>query len=130
MDRGTSLWLDAVRFTAAFAVFVGHISGQRFTAGVLWQAGPYGPEAVYVFFVLSGFVIAYVTDQREKEPLVYAASRFGRIASVAMPALVVTFALDAVGRAVQPALYNAAWGYLWDGRWWQFAAALTFTNQL
>lgn len=130
MNKETSIYLDAIRFTAAMAVFFGHISGGRFTAGLFWQMGPYGPEAVDVFFVLSGFVIAYVYDTRENTVLRYAVSRFARIYSVAIPALVVTFILDAIGRATRPGLYTQAWHYVWHGRVSQIAHALTFTNQI
>lgn len=68
MNRTVSLYLDLVRFTAAIAVFISHISGQRFTGGLLWQSEPYGDEAVDVFVVLSGFVIAYVASRSETDP--------------------------------------------------------------
>ena len=68
MNRATSLYLDLVRFTAALVVFFGHICGSRFTGGLFWQVGPYADEAVDVFFVLSGFVIAYVAENRERTP--------------------------------------------------------------
>src|SRR5579871_4979281 len=57
MRPATSLYLDLVRALAAFTVFMGHASGQFFTAGLLWQTGLYDQTAVMVFFVLSGFVI-------------------------------------------------------------------------
>ena len=130
MNEDTSIYLDAVRFAAAMAVFVGHAGGERFTGGLFWQMGPYGSEAVDVFFVLSGFVIAYVHHTREQAPLRFAVSRFARIFSVAVPALMVTFLLDAVGRMARPALYNASWGYVWHGRASQLLHALSFTNQI
>ncbi len=130
MNKDTSIYLDAVRFTAAMTVFVSHASGERFTGGLFWQVGPYGSEAVDVFFVLSGFVIAYVYDTREKAPLQFAVSRFARIYSVAIPALIATFLLDALGRMARPALYGSAWGYVWNGRASQFLHALAFTNQV
>ena len=37
MDRGTSLYLDTVRFTAALAVFVSHFVLLHFDGGLLWQ---------------------------------------------------------------------------------------------
>jgi peptidoglycan/LPS O-acetylase OafA/YrhL len=130
MNRETSLYLDAVRFLAALAVFASHVSGARFTAGLFWQMGPYGDEAVDVFFVLSGFVIAYVTDRRETRPDAYAVSRLARVYSVALPALVATFLLDALGRSLRPDLYAASWGYVADGQAMQFLASLFFVNHL
>lgn len=84
----------------------------------------------WCFFVLSGFVIAYVADTREQTAKQYFISRAARIYSVAIPALIITFLLDAVGRSVNPPLYNPSWHYVWDGRWLQFLQAITFTNQL
>ncbi|MGC9272004.1 acyltransferase family protein, partial [Acidiphilium sp.] len=130
MNKETSIYLDAVRFTAALAVFFDHISGSRFTGGLFWQMGPYGPEAVDVFFVLSGFVIAYVYDTRENTPMRYAVSRFARIYSVALPALIATFILDDIGRKARPGIYEAYWGYQWHGRLSQLIHAISFTNQI
>ena len=130
MNEDTSVYLDVVRFTAAMAVFFSHACGERLTGGLFWQLGPYGTEAVDVFFVLSGFVIAYVHDAREKAPMRFVVSRFARIYSVAIPALILTFLLDAVGRISRPELYDPSWGYIWHGRGSQFLHALAFVNQI
>ncbi|HET9147975.1 MAG TPA: acyltransferase [Acetobacteraceae bacterium] len=130
IGKETSLYLDLVRFLAALAVFISHVSGGRFTGGFLWQLGRFGSEAVNVFFVLSGFVIAYVVDRREGTAGDYIVSRAARIYSVAIPALVLTFILDAVGRAAHPGLYSASWGYSWGNRPEQFFSGLFFLNQI
>jgi peptidoglycan/LPS O-acetylase OafA/YrhL len=59
---------------------------------------------VDVFFVLSGFVIAFVTTERESDGRSFAIARLARVYSVALPALVVTFVLDAIGRSIKPCL--------------------------
>lgn len=125
-----SVHLDAIRFLAAFIVFWSHISGQRLTGGLLWQFGPYGSQAVMVFFVLSGFVIAHVTSRRESTGFDYAVARLGRVYSVALPALVVTFLLDQVGSSVNPGLYAPWWGYADDNLLLRYLTAMTFTGQL
>ncbi|BAJ81208.1 putative acyltransferase [Acidiphilium multivorum AIU301] len=130
MNKSTSIYLDLIRFVAAFIVFASHAAGARLTGGLFWQIGPYGAEAVDVFFVLSGFVIAYVCDTREHDLTEYAISRCARIYSVVAPALILTFVLDALGRAAKPSLYTADWGYAWTGRVSQFLHAITFTNQI
>lgn len=129
MNRETSIYLDIVRFLAAMTVFLGHVSGQRLTGGFLWQIGGYMQEAVTVFFVLSGFVIAYVTKERETTGHNYAVNRLSRIYSVALPILLLTFTLDALGRAVNPAVYNETWGYHADGALLQFFSGLVFINE-
>jgi peptidoglycan/LPS O-acetylase OafA/YrhL len=61
---------------------------------------------VFVFFVLSGFVIAWVTETREGTLEEYALSRVARLYSVALPVLIVTFALDHIAMAIDPSLYG------------------------
>jgi peptidoglycan/LPS O-acetylase OafA/YrhL len=130
VNRPTSLYLDIIRFLAALAVFVDHISGQHYTGGLFWQSQPYGDEAVDVFFVLSGFVIGYVTAEREATARLYGIARLSRIYSVALPALIATFSLDAIGRSIRPDQYGEWWGYVSDGRIVQFISNLVFCNRL
>lgn len=129
MNRETSLYLDAARFLAALAVFFSHISASHFTGGFLWQMKPYADIAVTIFFVLSGFVIAYAVDTRETSAGTYIVNRMARIYSVALPALVATFVLDAVGRSLRPELYVAG-AYEGEHPFWRFLAGITFTNEL
>lgn len=130
MNRETSLYLDLVRFCAALVVMIGHLSGTRFTGGLLWQFGRFMDDAVVIFFVLSGFVIAYVVDQKESSLEKYAIARAARMYSVALPALVLTFVLDALGRYLAPELYSLSWGYHAENLTGQFFAGLFFVNQL
>lgn len=130
MKKEVSIYLDVVRFLAAMAVFVSHFSLHRLSGGFLWQAGPYGHEAVTVFFVLSGFVIAYATDTRETTASSYCISRMARMYSVAVPAVLLTALLDELGSHMRPDLYGAAWGYAQDLSFTRFFTALSFTNEL
>ncbi|WP_036171618.1 acyltransferase [Massilia sp. 9096] len=100
-----SAYLDVVRFLAALTVFLGHASGMKWTGGFLWQLGGYGDTCVVIFFVLSGFVIAYVTDNKENHWTTYSANRIARLWSVIIPALVLTFVIDYIGVRVAPQLY-------------------------
>jgi peptidoglycan/LPS O-acetylase OafA/YrhL len=106
MTNTLSLYLDALRFGAAFTVFVSHYADGRFSGGLFWQMQPYGHTAVLVFFVLSGFVIAWVTATRERTLEEYALSRVARLYSVIVPAFIVTAVLDHVGMAIDPRLYG------------------------
>jgi peptidoglycan/LPS O-acetylase OafA/YrhL len=130
MNRATSLYIDLARFSAALVVFLGHISGQRLTGGFLWQIAPYMSHAVTIFFVLSGFVIAYATDKRENSAVSYAVSRAARIYSVVLPALAATVLLDTLGRYLQPALYSDAWGYVDHNQLASFALSALFLNEI
>ena len=97
MNKSFSIYLDVVRFTAACLVYLYH-SNQRWLTENILPASNFGHSSVIVFFVLSGFVIAFITDTREKTFATYAASRISRVYSVALPAVFLTIALDAVGR--------------------------------
>ena len=130
MNKETSIYLDLVRFLAAMVVFLSHFSLHRLSDGFLWQFGPYGHQAVTVFFVLSGFVIAYATDTRENTASAFCISRMARMYSVALPAVILTVLLDEIGSRLRPDQYSAAWGYVQDLSFERFFTALSFTNEL
>ena len=91
------------------AVFISHAKYARFTEGLPFfsRFSDLGHDAVMVFFVLSGFVIAYVAQCKEHTAADYAASRLARLYSVAVPALVLTVVLDAIGMGISPSTYPA-----------------------
>lgn len=131
MDKPTSIYLDFVRFLAAATVFIVHANYDRFTGGlpVLWRFGELGNDAVMVFFVLSGFVIAYVADQKEKTLKDYFLSRLARLYSVTAPALVLTAALDYAGSRIAYGLYDG-WWFQTDYPVWRFIANFFFVNEI
>ncbi len=65
MNKLTSIYLDLIRFTAALVVVLSHAAG--FTSLKIPIISGLGTEAVVVFFVLSGYVIAYVSNNKEKK---------------------------------------------------------------
>jgi peptidoglycan/LPS O-acetylase OafA/YrhL len=84
MPHHLSLYLDLVRFAAALVVVLSHAWLVLFPGYPLhWP----GPAAVIAFFVLSGFVIAYVTDTKRSTLADYTLDRLSRLWSVALPAL-------------------------------------------
>jgi peptidoglycan/LPS O-acetylase OafA/YrhL len=111
MTAALSLYLDALRFGAALTVFVSHYSTGRISGGLFWQLEHYGRTAVLVFFVLSGFVIAWVSENRERTLEEYGLSRVARLYSVIIPAFILTAALDIVGKVIDPRLYGPEWGH-------------------
>jgi peptidoglycan/LPS O-acetylase OafA/YrhL len=111
MSRKFSAYLDIVRFLAALVVFLGHASAQSLTGGLFWQLAPYGDTCVVVFFVLSGLVVAYVVDTKDRTWQRYTSNRSARLWSVVLPALVLTAIVDLVGVRVAPAMYNGPWFY-------------------
>ena len=110
MTPAFSLYLDVVRFTAACLVYMFHANSRLLVQDVL-PASQYGHSSVIVFFVLSGFVIAFITETKENTWPEYASSRISRVYSVVIPALLLTPILDAVGRSLHPALYNYPWDH-------------------
>jgi peptidoglycan/LPS O-acetylase OafA/YrhL len=84
MPVALSVYLDLIRFAAALIVVLYHVWDFLFPGHhINWP----GPEAVIAFLVLSGFVVAYVTDGRDLTLANYTMSRLSRLWSVALPAL-------------------------------------------
>ena len=106
MNRSFSLYLDVVRFGAAVAVLLSHANMRDIIATNLFPLS-LGHNAVVIFFVLSGYVIAYVTDTRENTWRTYSISRLARLYSVALPAIVLVPLLDAAGQAIGTSLYDS-----------------------
>ena len=107
MPHYYSLYLDIVRFFAAVAVFLAHLASYPFTNGLFWRpVGAFGDVAVIIFFVLSGYVIAYVTSTREKTISQYASARIARIYSVVLIALLLTLVFDNIGKSLNPEFYS------------------------
>ena len=69
--------------------------------------GNLGSDSVVIFFVLSGYVIAYTADQKDRTVRRYFINRCARIYSVVVPALLLTRALEWIGIKWFPHLYNS-----------------------
>ncbi len=124
MDKATSLYLDCCRFGAALMVFMFHLLSQPFYSGEL--SFPFGRQPVIIFFVISGYVIAYVSDRKERTVRDYALSRLARLYSVVIPALVLAWCLDMAVFRMAPAMLddNAhSWPLV------RFLVSLLFLNQ-
>jgi peptidoglycan/LPS O-acetylase OafA/YrhL len=114
LAAGPSVLLDIVRFLAALTVAIGHLSQGIFTFGWPPVLMDFAVGAVSVFFVLSGFMIRYITLVKYGDLRRYAVDRFARIYSVAIPALVVTFLLEALCAHLNPAFYAANFSHAGD----------------
>ena len=126
MTRSFSVYLDLVRFLAAFLVLLHHARYLYDPGGALFSLGH---EAVIVFFVLSGYVIAYVADTKELTLKDYTIARLARIYSVVLPAVVLTGLLDFVGSSIHLAAYEAG-AQAWDHIPLRIAGSLLFLNQI
>jgi peptidoglycan/LPS O-acetylase OafA/YrhL len=130
MTAHISAFLDLMRLLAALLVFIGHASGQEWTGGRFWQVGRYMDTAVVSFFVMSGYVIAYVVQQKETTARAYVAGRLARLWSVVVPALALTLVIDVIGVRVAPQYYIDRPWYAGDMLALRYLASLFFVNEL
>jgi peptidoglycan/LPS O-acetylase OafA/YrhL len=122
-----SIYLDLVRFVAAFLVVLFH-SNIRSISKDLIPFSTHGHHAVMVFFVLSGYVISYIAAGRENTPVEYWSSRLSRFYSLAIPAVLLAPLLDLAGQSLAPAFYAGKTTH----DWWalRMVSSLLFTNEL
>lgn len=111
MNRRFSVYLDLVRFLAAFVVLLSHLAYTRFTDGnyLFLREWNLGSDAVVLFFVLSGLVIGYTAETKDRTLGAFAFNRLTRVWSVAIPAVVLTVVLDRLGSHFYPADYHGWW---------------------
>lgn len=128
MNPQFSLYLDIVRFLAAILVVLAH-ADVRYLSNDPLPLSSHGHFAVVVFFVLSGYVIAYITDIKEKNLSLYWSSRLSRIYSVALPVIILTPLLDFYGHSYAPipAIYAESASDYWPIR---LIASLFFLNEI
>jgi len=109
-------------------VVCSHFSFPQFTGGMVRFQATLGDVAIAVFFALSGYVISYVADQKEKTLKDFAISRLARIYSVALPALMLTIAIDMYlhfsGSKLEIPTYEYA------GIWKYLPVFLSFTSEI
>ena len=129
MTRGLSLWLDAIRALAAFTVLFGHMAHIRFTRGDYYFLREWNvaSDAVVVFFVISGLVIAFAAE-RDGDLRTYSYNRATRIFTVIVPALILTVLFDAIGTRLTMDAYPL--GYYQHLSWSEFFfRGLTLSTQ-
>ena len=119
--------LDVIRVGASALVAVGHLTQPYFSSGMP-ALTPLARASVAIFFVLSGFVIRFVTTYKPSTFGHYLKDRASRIYSVALPALLLTWAADSVSHRVNPAYYST-WLHP-QSTWLQLFTNSTFTAQL
>lgn len=128
MSRGFSLYLDLLRLLAALAVVFSHANMAQLVANS-YLPNSFGHNAVVVFFLLSGYVIAYVTTTKENNWTHYWVSRFARVYSVTIPAIVLTIFCDYLGSGINPSFYSGN-VTTHDYALIRVAASLAFANEL
>jgi peptidoglycan/LPS O-acetylase OafA/YrhL len=127
MKKEFSIYLDLIRFAAAFCVLIFHSNLRSIIAAPLPLTG-HAHAAVIVFFVLSGYVISYVTAERENSPIAYWSSRLSRFYSLVIPVVLLTPLLDVVGESLAPHFYSGRTTH--DLAWLRVLTSLTYTNEI
>jgi peptidoglycan/LPS O-acetylase OafA/YrhL len=128
LPAASSLLLDVVRFGAAVMVAVGHITQWHFSVG--WpDLTTHAVESVAIFFVLSGFVIRYVTRLKYYRIGEYWIDRASRIYSVVLPAVVFTMFADWVAMRTNPVWFLVHWGRFMNHPVSRLVHNLLFTSQ-
>ena len=125
MPRATSFFLDVLRLVAAVLVFLAHTT-EYWNPSMAWTMQFWAHDAVIVFFVLSGYVIAHTTRNGTRDARQYTVARLSRLYSVVLPALLLTLVLWVVGRELEPEAYAQHERAL---PWARFAATSVFMNE-
>jgi peptidoglycan/LPS O-acetylase OafA/YrhL len=129
LSESASLLLDIVRFAAAIGVVVSHCGKKVF--GIGWQGQTiWGDLAVPIFFVLSGFLIRFVTCSRETNPREYSIDRASRIYSVVIPAMLATLVISGVCLLLNHDRFLHDWSPFFDRPIARLALNLTFLSQM
>jgi peptidoglycan/LPS O-acetylase OafA/YrhL len=111
LSEPLSLYLDVIRLGAAGLVFLSHIGLRAVSGGFLWQLHAYGTVAVVIFFVLSGYVVAFATERPGVTGQDYFVARLSRMYSVALPAIILSVLLFEASRSVLPKELAAGWDF-------------------
>ncbi len=125
MTRATSAFLDVLRLSAAFTVFLAH-TAHYWKPDAVGSMQVVAHDAVIVFFVLSGYVIAYTAKEKCNGARDYVIARLSRLYSVVIPALLLTLLLWPLGRELDPGLYAS---YARDGAGLRYLLTLLHLNE-
>lgn len=125
----SSIFLDGMRLLSALTVLVCHASYQWLHNyhRVLTVFNDLSHAAVIVFFVLSGYLIAYTTTSNNRGPRQYAAARLSRLYSVVIPALVITALIEFAVSYLDPAISA---DYSRGSSLPRYALSLVFCNEI
>jgi len=128
LTTSESLALDVIRVVASALVAFGHLTQPFFSTrwpDLTWIAR----FSVAIFFLLSGFVIRYVTTRNPATFKHYLGDRASRIYSIAIPALAFTLIADTISRHTNPTFYQP-WERFYTHPLLAIAANLVFCGHL
>ena len=124
----SSIFLDSLRLLAALDVAFTH-------ARAIWfrdREYDFIPSrlahgSVVIFFVLSGYIIAYTTSIKKRTAKEYSAARLGRLYSGILPALLFTILVSVVLQNTNPQILNE---YSRENNTWRYIVSLFFCNEI
>jgi peptidoglycan/LPS O-acetylase OafA/YrhL len=128
LPESSSLLLDVMRLGAALLVVVGHATHAEFRTGAN-NVQILGDVSVPVFFVLSGFVIRFVTRTRESNLRVYLIDRASRIYSVVLPALALTLVVSGICFLIDRVTFVRDWTVSFNHPFGRILFNLSFLSQ-
>jgi peptidoglycan/LPS O-acetylase OafA/YrhL len=119
--------LDVWRVACAAIVVLSHAGQLGLIPSIGAALMPSSHHAVILFFVISGFSVAYSADSQSLDAPKFIAARMSRIFSIAIPAIVLTLVVDQVSALLFP---NAE--PIWQLRKWflYLMVAGGFANEL
>ena len=128
MSASTSLVLDALRLVAALVVVVFHVSSQWTSAYPAMHEvlGKAAHAAVILFFVISGYVIAFTSAGHDRGPRQYAVARLSRLYSMLLPALLLTVLVEVMVMKYDALLVAR---YVREHSWLRYGLTAVFCNE-
>lgn len=98
LNNNTSIFLDALRAFSAQLVLIGHLTTHLKITIPYFDSQTWGASIQYIgvliFFILSGFLIAYTIDRKQPTFQRYFIDRFTRIYSGFIPAILFVALID------------------------------------
>jgi peptidoglycan/LPS O-acetylase OafA/YrhL len=129
IGAGSSMVLDSLRILAAFTVVVFHASRDWLIGYqlALETFSRVAHAAVMLFFVLSGYVIAFSTSSSNRGPRQYAVARLSRLYAVVIPVLLLTALVEVFVGQADAAL---AAHYTRGASWPRYVLSALFSNEI
>jgi peptidoglycan/LPS O-acetylase OafA/YrhL len=119
--------LDVWRIICASLVVVSHAGQLGLFPAIGSSLMQASHHCVILFFVISGFSVAFSADNANSSPSTFLAARFSRIFSVAVPAILISLLIDVASKTFNPQAID-----LWQlDRWFAYLLfALSFSGEL
>ena len=126
MNPAFSLYLEFARVIATLLVFVAHSFGFYAPLAEFNDNVKIGRDGVIVFFILSGFVITWCANERDKSLADFTINRASRVYSVAIPGII----LGGIASIFAASYLHQDLHYAFAKPWLYLPIYLSFTGNL